>query len=86
MNAAEREVAEGLINLAGLWLFLQYVLPVLAVVAIAYMIYRAVRKPAHDRRHEFAGTEPEDRDRYDADDVVRRQSPDRLDDGITRRY
>lgn len=81
MTPAERDVAEGLINLAGLWLFLQYVLPVLAVVAIAYLVYRAVRKPAVDR-HEFASAEPEDR--VDADDVVRRRSTERLDDDTYR--
>lgn len=83
MDPAEREIATGLINLAGLWLFLQYVLPVLAVVAIAYMIYRAVRKPRVDR-HEFASSEPEDR--LDRDDVIRRHSTDRIDEDVDRRY
>jgi hypothetical protein len=83
MNPAERDVARGLIDLAGLWLFLQYVLPVLAVVAIAYMIYRAVKKP-HVDRHTFASSEPEDR--LDHDDVIRRNSLDRIDEDVDRRY
>jgi hypothetical protein len=58
MNETEREVATGVLNLAAFWLFLQYVLPVIVVLAIAYFIYRAVRQPRHA---EFSSSEPEDR-------------------------
>lgn len=67
MNEAERDVARGVLDIAALWLFLQYVLPVIAVLAVAYLIYRAVAKPRAHRHHEFASSEPEDRrlDDYD---------------------
>jgi hypothetical protein len=64
MTETEREVARGVLDLAAFWLFLQYVLPVLAVLAIAFLIYRAVRKPRHA---EFVSSEPDEFTRRDRD-------------------
>jgi hypothetical protein len=46
---------EWLIGLAGLWVFFQWVLPIVVLLGIAYFAYRW----AHRRNTEFASSEPE---------------------------
>lgn len=44
-----------LAGLAGLWIFFQWVLPIVVLLAIAFFAYRW----AQDRNAEFASSEPE---------------------------
>lgn len=52
---------EMIVGLAGLWLFLQFALPILLFAAVAYGLYRYFRRDTHMTvadRHEFAASEP----------------------------
>lgn len=60
---------ETIVGLAGLWLFLQVVGPILLFALVVYAVYRFMRRDegvTRTDRHEFASAEPPERHEFTA--------------------